>query len=76
MNEKLHMTDAQLELSFSAVRACPTPTTTRRASLHNPQWWFQRMRQMVDRALDWQPAPPPRLEQIDLPGRDSRLWTA
>jgi hypothetical protein len=34
------------------------------------------MRQIVDRALDWQPDPPPRPEQIDFPGRDFQLWTA
>jgi hypothetical protein len=70
------MTNAQLELSFGALRGCPTPTATRRPSMRNPQWWFQRMRQIVDRALDWQPAPAPRPEQIDLPGRDFQLWTA
>jgi hypothetical protein len=70
------MTNAQLELSFGSRSVRPTPTTTRRPSIRNPQWWFQRMRQIVDRALDWQPAPPPRPEQIDLPGRDFRLWTA
>jgi hypothetical protein len=70
------MTNAQLELSFGARSLRSTPTTTRRASIRNPQWWFQRMRQIVDRALDWKPAPPPRPEQIDLPGRDFRLWTA
>jgi hypothetical protein len=70
------MTNAQLELSFGALRVHPMLTNTRRPSIRNPQWWFQRMRQIVDRALDWQPAPPPRPEQIDFPGRDFRLWTA
>jgi hypothetical protein len=70
------MTNAQLELSFDALRGRSTPITTRRPSRHNPQWWFQRMRQIVDRALDWQPAPAPRPEQIDFPGRDFQLWTA
>ena len=68
------MTNAQLELSFGALRV--RPVTTRCPSIHNPQWWFQRMRQIVDRALDWQPAPAPRPEQIDFPGRDFQLWTA
>jgi hypothetical protein len=70
------MTNAQLELSFGALRVRSTPTNTRRPSIRNPQWWFQRMRQIVDHALDWQPAPPPRPEQIDFPGRDFQLWTA
>src|ERR1019366_2292674 len=55
-NERIAMTNAQLELSFGARSLRSTPTTTRRASIRNPQWWFQRMRQIVDRALDWQPA--------------------
>ena len=71
------MTNAQLELSFDALRVRSTPTTTtRRPSIHNAQWWFQRMRQIVNSALDWQPAPAPRPEQIDFPGRDFQLWTA
>ena len=69
------MTNAQLELSFGAVRGRSMPTTNRRPSIHNPQWWFQRMRQIVDRALDWQPVPPPRPEQIDFPGSDFQLWS-
>ena len=28
------------------------------------RWWFDRMRQVVDRAFDWQPAPVPPPEQI------------
>lgn len=70
------MTNAQLELSFVALRVHPTPTAARCPSIHNPQWWFQRMRQIVNSALDWQPAPPPRPEQIDFPGKDFQLWTA
>jgi hypothetical protein len=30
-------------------------------------WWFDRMRQIVDRAMDWPPAPPRRPEQIWFP---------
>jgi hypothetical protein len=51
------------------------PATNRRPSIHNPQWWFERMRQIVNSALDWQPAPSPRPEQIDFPGRDFQLWS-
>ncbi len=49
------MTTAQLELSFGTRRARLSPPATRRASNRNPRWWFQRMRQIVDRALDWDP---------------------
>jgi hypothetical protein len=56
----------QMELGFGSGRACPSmnrrPRGARRAG-----WWFDRMRQAVDRALDGQPAPPPRAEQIWFP---------
>ncbi|MBI3850739.1 MAG: hypothetical protein HY298_10775 [Verrucomicrobia bacterium] len=32
--------------------------------LSRAQWWFNQMRRVVDHALDWQPAPPCRPEQI------------
>ena len=69
------MNNTQLELSFSTLRARHLPSVTRRPSLHSPQWWFQRMRQIVDCALDWQPAPPPRAEQILFPHEDFKSWT-
>jgi hypothetical protein len=31
------------------------------------RWWFDRMRQLVDTAIDWSPTPPPRPEQTWLP---------
>ena len=74
--DKLNMSNAQLELGLGTLRVRPALTSNRRSSMRDPQWWFQRMRQIVDRAMDWQPAPPPRPEQIDFPGRDFRLWTA
>jgi hypothetical protein len=58
------MFDAQLEMSFGTMPA-PVGRTNRRAS--RAQWWFARMRQVVDRAMDWQPIPPARPEQIWLP---------
>jgi hypothetical protein len=44
----------------------------RRARLSRAQWWFAQMRAVVDRALDWKPAPRARPEQVHLtlvPGR-------
>lgn len=58
------MFDAQLEMSFGTMPAT-VGKTQRRAS--RAQWWFARMRQVVDRAMDWQPLPPARPEQIWLP---------
>jgi hypothetical protein len=59
------MLDGQMQLSFVNAGGCATRHQRR---LSRAQWWFERMRQAVDRARDWQPAPPPRPEQIWLPG--------
>ena len=55
------MFDGQMEMSFGAMNVCP-PRGQRRQS--RARWWFQRMRQVVERATDWQQAPPARPEQI------------
>jgi hypothetical protein len=56
------MMDRQMELSLEAERGfahfAPKQQRQRRA-----QQWFSRMREAVERALDWQPAPEPRPEQ-------------
>ena len=59
------MYDGQLEMSFGGARGCASP---RQRRLSRAQWWFQRMRQVVDGARDWQAAPPARPEQTWLPG--------
>ena len=56
------VSEPQLELSFGG--GCP-PEARRPARQRRANWWFQRMRQIVDRAREWQPAPPP--EQIWFP---------
>ena len=70
------MTNAQLELSFENRLARLAPSATPNRTVRHAQWWFRRMRQIVDSALDWQPTPPPRPEQISLPTMDFRAWTA
>ena len=57
------MMNQQMELGFGAARACRSENRRRRESSQANRW-FQRMRRVVDRAFDWQPAPPPRPEQI------------
>jgi len=56
----------QLELALAEGSAAqlvgPRPRRQSRAS-----WWFQRMRQLVDHACDWQPVLVPRPEQIWIP---------
>jgi hypothetical protein len=36
------------------------------------RWWFNQMREVVDNALEWRPAPPPPPVQDWLPGVDSK----
>jgi hypothetical protein len=62
-NERFIMTNqSQLELGFDA--SCGwQPARHQPRRLTRAQWWFAQMRQIVDRALDWQPTPPPRPEQ-------------
>lgn len=58
------MLDRQLELGLANAR----PSLKHRQQRQNrARWWFDRMRQAVDRALDWQPIPPARPEQTWLP---------
>ncbi len=54
----------QMEISFEQSIRCRTPQRHQR--LNRAQWWFKQMRQVVDAAFDWQPAPPPRAEQVHL----------
>ena len=59
---------AQMELSFEGHHrhsaGGPRPAGSRRQRhLNRALWWFRQMRQVVDLATDWQPAPPPRPEQ-------------
>jgi hypothetical protein len=67
------MFDTQMEMSFEAAAGHLVP---RRRRLTRAQWWFQRMRQLVDRAVDWAPIPEPRPEQMWLPNtrRAVRHW--
>jgi hypothetical protein len=64
--ERQSMMNQQMELGFGRARLCPS-LTRRERRLNRAQWWFQRMRRVVDRAFDWRPDPPPRPEQIWFP---------
>jgi len=57
------MIDGQMELSFGKAAGCQ-PANRRQRRIGRANWWFARMREVVDRAFDWQPAPPARPEQI------------
>ncbi|MGA9453716.1 MAG: hypothetical protein WBW41_20500 [Verrucomicrobiia bacterium] len=60
-------TNEQLELGFNGIKlltnAVPCQGRVARAT-----WWFAQMRQIVERAMDWNAAGEPRPEQIWIPG--------
>jgi hypothetical protein len=56
------ITRPQLELGLAGGASCRSTNRQRRLSRAN--WWFQRMRKVVDLACDWTPAPQPRPQQI------------
>ena len=39
----------------------------RERRLKRAKWWFRQMRLTVRRAVDWQPSPPARPEQVYFP---------
>jgi hypothetical protein len=56
------LSQPQLELAFAQASAARlVEARPRRQS--RARWWFERMRQIVDEACDWQPALTPRPEQ-------------
>ncbi len=55
MNERSNI-NAQLEMSFGKTRYGRS-AARRQRRLSRAQWWVGRMREVVDRAMDWQPAP-------------------
>ena len=61
------MYQGQIEMTFNNGPLCQS-VTRRQRRLNRAQWWFQRMRQVVDRARPWHSPPDARPEQIWLPG--------
>ena len=55
-----------MELVLGKAKACNSVRRTQRR-MSRANWWFQQMREVVDKAVDWQPAPPARPEQIYCP---------
>ena len=53
------MKNVQLQLSFDSNQNCrPQPSRPRRTT--RARWWFDRMRELVDRAPEWPAAPQSR----------------
>jgi hypothetical protein len=66
-NERLVMTNEQMELGLGGARI-EELAGRRETRIQRAAWWFARMREAVNNAMDWQPAREPRPEQIWLPG--------
>lgn len=56
------MTNEQLELGLNGAKPLCKPGQ-RQGRMARAAWWFGQMRQVVDRALDWQSVPSGRPEQ-------------
>jgi hypothetical protein len=54
--------NSQLELSIQNQQPA-RPLTARQRRRQNAAIWFSRMKEVVERATGWNPAPPPRPEQ-------------
>jgi len=68
--ERFIMTNAtneQLELGFNGIKLL-TNSTQRKGRVARAAWWFAQMREVVERAMDWNAAGEPRPEQIWIPG--------
>jgi hypothetical protein len=53
----------QLELELAGANRCPR-VVQRQQRMNRANWWFSQMRQVVDRAFDWEPSPRFQPEQI------------
>ena len=58
----------QLELGLNNARLVANSLHHRQRRVSRAKWWFAQMRRAVDKAVEWQPAPPARPEQTWLAG--------
>jgi hypothetical protein len=65
-------TNEQLELGFNGLVA-PTKSIKREGRIARANWWFAKMREAVENALDWQTEAQPRPEQIWMPGANREV---
>ena len=62
-------TNEQLELGFNPhIRCRGSNDVPRQGRAARAAWWFGRMREAVERAMDWNAPGEPRPEQIWIPG--------
>lgn len=60
-------TNEQLELGFTGGEIRPAGAP-RQGRIARANWWFDRMRDVVEHAMDWSAVVEPRPEQIWMPG--------
>ena len=60
-----------MELGLAGANRCPR-VARRERRLHRANWWFDQMRQVVDRAFDW---PAARVFSPNKSGSNSRRKT-
>jgi hypothetical protein len=68
--ERFIMTNAtneQLELGFNGIKLLASGAQPE-GRISRATWWFAQMREVVERAMDWNTAGVPRPEQIWIPG--------
>ncbi len=65
----------QMELGIGQAAAAAAGNRRQRRS-SRANWWFERMRALVDRAYDWEPAPEPRPEQTWMAGANRQVAVA
>ena len=73
--ERLIMTNAtneQLELGFNGLQI-RRDGGRREGRVARAKWWFAKMREAVEGAMDWQAAGQPRPEQIWMPGANREV---
>ncbi len=56
----------QLEITFGSHLAAGQQFRPRQTRLERGRWWFRRMHEVVEQAVDWQDAPGARPEQTHL----------
>jgi hypothetical protein len=69
------MFDQQMELGIENAKLCPS-VIRREQRAKRARWWFDRMRQIVEQAVDRRPAAKPHPEQIWFSGAHRNAGTA
>jgi hypothetical protein len=66
-------TNEQLELGFNGLPPQTSHTARREGRIARANWWFAKMREAVENAMDWQTANEPRPQQIWMTGANREV---